>query len=415
MRQTSLTFSLWLAMAVVCQAGDWPQWGGPNRDNLSTETGLLEEWPEGGPRQLWVYRDAGLGYSGVSVVNNVIYTMGARNDEEYVIAINAADGTERWSSKMASLYTNKWGDGPRGTPTVAGAHVYALSGNGILTCNEIDSGRQVWHKEMADFGGKRPGWGYCESVLVRGDHVLCTPGGDKGAVIALDRMTGDTIWQSSQFTDGAQYASILPIEFEGQQQLVQLSQKTLVGLNPASGDVIWKSEWPGQTAVIPTPVYHTGQVYITSGYGVGCKLVQLHKDSEPTDVYMNKVMKNHHGGVVLVGKHIYGHSDGVGWICQDFATGELVWNERDPKKKGSLTYADGKLYLVYEQDGTVALIDASPEGWNLRSSFVLSPQTEQRSPSGKIWTHPVISNGRLYLRDQELLMSYDISARSSGK
>lgn len=403
-------FGLMMLVSTV-SAEDWPQWRGPNRNDLSTETGLLKSWPDGGPKQLWVYKDAGLGYSGVAVVEGLVYTMGAREDQEYLVAVSAADGQEKWAVSMAGRLENKWGDGPRGTPTVYDGMVYALGGTGVLVCADAATGKVVWKKEMADFGGKRPGWGFCESVLIDGDKVVCTPGGNQGALLALDRKTGETVWQSKDFTDGAQYASILPIEFGGQRQLVQLTMKTLVGVNPDNGNILWKSEWPGQTAVIPTPIYKDGYVYITSGYGVGCKLVKLAADADPTDVYVNKVMKNHHGGVVLVGDHLYGYSDGVGWLCQDFLTGEMVWNERDALGKGCVTYAEGKLYLVDERDGTVALIDASPEGWKEHGRFVLSPQTEQRSPSGRIWTHPVVSNGRLYLRDQELLMSYDIRAQ----
>jgi len=400
-----------LALISTVSAGDWPQWRGPDRTDVSTETGLLKSWPEGGPKQLWVYKEAGLGYSGVAVVEGIIYTMGAREDEEYLIAVSVSDGAEKWAVPMGGGLENKWGNGPRGTPTVQDGMVYALGGTGVLVCAEAGTGRIVWKKEMSDFGGKRPNWGFCESVLVDGDKVVCTPGGDKGALLALDKKTGETLWQSSDFQDGAQYASILPIEFGGQRQLVQLTMKTLVGVNPETGSILWKSEWPGQTAVIPTPIYKDGYVYITSGYGVGCKLVKLAAGADPTDVYVNKNMKNHHGGVVLVGDHLYGYSDGVGWLCQDFLTGEIVWNDREALGKGCITYAEGKLYLVDERDGTVVLIDASPEGWKEHGRFTLSPQTEQRSPSGRIWTHPVVSNGRLYLRDQELLLSYDIQAQ----
>ncbi len=394
--------------AGLCLAGDWPQWRGPDRTDISAETGLLAAWPEGGPKQVWVNTDVGLGYSGVAVVNEVIYTMGAREEQEYLIAVNAADGSEKWSVLMGDRLKNGWGDGPRGTPTVVEDLVYGLSGNGVLVCSQVASGSIVWQKSMSDFGGKKPGWGYCESVLVDGEKVVCTPGGSQGSVLALDRRTGEAVWQSKDFTDGAQYASIVPIEFEGQPQYLQLTQKTLVGLNPDDGSVLWKSEWPGQTAVIPTPIYKDGYVYITSGYGVGCKLVKLAKGADPTDVYFNKNMKNHHGGVILIGDHIYGHSDGGGWMCQDFLTGEIVWNERGALGKGGLTAADGKLYCVDEKSGAVALVEASPSGWKEHSRFVLEPQTEQRSPQGRIWTHPVIAHGKLYLRDQELLLCYDI-------
>ncbi|MDX1966821.1 MAG: PQQ-binding-like beta-propeller repeat protein [Planctomycetaceae bacterium] len=406
---------LWMVVACLstgwAAAGDWPQWRGPDRTDVSTETGLLTSWPEGGPRQVWINKDVGLGYSGVAVVNGVLYTMGAREDQEYLIAVNVADGTEKWSVKMGDRLKNGWGDGPRGTPTVAEDLVYGLSGNGVLVCSQVTTGNIVWQQIMSDFGGKKPNWGYCESVLVDGDKVVCTPGGNKGAVLALDRRTGEPVWQSKDFTDGAQYASIVPIEFEGQPQYLQLTQKTLVGLNPADGSVLWKSEWPGQTAVIPTPIYKDGYVYITSGYGVGCKLVKLIKGADPTDVYFNKNMKNHHGGVILIGDKLYGHSDGGGWTCQDFLTGEVVWNEKGALGKGCLTAADGKLYCLDEKSGAVALVEASPSGWKEQSRFVLEPQTEQRNPQGRIWTHPVIANGKLYLRDQELLLCYDILGR----
>ncbi|OYW22309.1 MAG: polyvinylalcohol dehydrogenase [Planctomycetales bacterium 12-60-4] len=405
---------VWLVLgslsAGLAFGGDWPQWRGPDRTDISAETGLLSSWPEDGPKQLWVNKDVGLGYSGVAVVGNVLYTMGAREEQEFLIAVNVADGSEKWSVPMGDRLTNKWGDGPRGTPTVVDDLVYGLSGSGVLVCAQTDSGSILWQKSMSDFGGKKPNWGYCESVFVDDEKVVCTPGGNQGAVLALNRRTGETLWQSKDFTDGAQYASIVPIVFAGKPQLIQLTQKTLVGLDPADGSVLWKTDWPGQTAVIPTPIYKDGYVFITSGYGVGCKLVKLVEGGDPTEVYFNKNMKNHHGGVILVGDHLYGNSDGVGWICQDFLTGEIVWNERGALGKGCLTCADGKFYMVDERDGTVALVDVSTEGWKEHGRFVLSPQTEQRSPSGRIWTHPVVADGKLYLRDQELLLCYDVKA-----
>jgi len=390
------------------QAADWPQWQGPDRTNVSQETGLLKSWPEGGPKQVWVTRDAGLGYAGMVVVGETLFTLGARGDQEFLIALNVADGSEKWSTAFSDLLTEGHGDGPRGTPTVVGDTVYALSGTGTLVCASTYDGNIVWQAKAGDFGGKKPGWGYCESVLVEGDKVVWTPGGKQGTVVALNRKTGDKIWQSSQFTEGAQYASVIAAEHGGRRQYIQLVQQHVFGLDAETGDLLWQSDWNGKTAVIPTPIFHDGYVYVSSGYGVGCKLVQLSDTNEATDVYKNQNMKNHHGGVLRLGDHLFGFSDGVGWLCQDFATGEIVWREKNALGKGCLTYADGRLYLVDEKNGEVVLIDASANGWKERGRFVLDPQSEQRKPSGRIWTHPTIANERLYLRDQELVFSYDI-------
>ena len=406
--RTLLSTSALLSVCLQVHAGDWPQWRGADRNDISKETGLLKSWPEAGPERIWLSKEAGLGYSGFSIVDGKLFTMGLDGSDSYLHSFDAGTGKKLWSTKISGHFTNKWGDGPRGTPTVDGGFVYALAAKGELVCAKVADGAVVWKKELlGDLGGKVPGWGYCESVLVDGDNVICTPGGKKGIMLALDKKTGKTVWTSEAFPDGAQYASVLPIEFEGVRQYVQLTQKALSGVRASDGKLLWQSSWTGRTAVIPTPIYADGHVYISSGYGVGCKLVKL-GGAEPKDVYVNKTMKNHHGGVIKYGDHLYGYSDGGGWLCQDFKTGELVWNEKKALSKGAITCADGKFYLLEESTGNVVLIDASSKGWKERGRFKLSPQTAQRSPAGKVWTHPVISNGRLYLRDQEILYCYDI-------
>ena len=260
---------------------------------------------------------------------------------------------------------------------------------------------------VQELGGKVPGWGYTESVLVDQGRVICTPGGKNGALAALDAKTGKVLWRSKEFTDAAQYSSPIVIEHQGKRQYVQLFMKNLVGIEAKSGKLLWKSEWPGKVAVIPTPIYADNHVYISSGYGVGCKLVEL-GGFTPKDIYENKVMKNHHGGVIKKGDFLYGYSDGYGWVCQNFKSGELVWNEKKALGKGAIAYADGKFYCLGEGDGRVILIEATPRGWTPKGEFTISPQTKQRNPKGKVWTHPVISNGKMYLRDQELIFCYDI-------
>ena len=372
------------------------------------EKGLLQDWPEGGPKKMWTVNDAGLGYSGVTVQAGSLYTMGAFDKKEMLLAYNSSSGKKLWEVHVGELLTNGWGDGPRMSPTISNGKIYALGARGNLLCVLAKNGKQVWKKSLVDdLGGKVPGWGYTESVLVDQGKVICTPGGKDGAIAALDADSGRTIWRTKSFTDGAQYSSPISIMHQGKKQYVQLVMKNIVGIEPGNGSVLWKSKWPGKVAVIPTPIFSNGHVYVTSGYGVGCKLVKL-GDNYPTNVYENKVMKNHHGGVIKVGEHLYGYSDGVGWACQDFKTGELIWNEKKALGKGAIAYADNRLYCQGEGDGRLILIDASPTGWKTHGEFTISPQTKKRNPKGRIWTHPVICDGKLYLRDQEYILCYDI-------
>lgn len=396
--------------ALVSTAADWPQWRGVNRDDVSTETGLLKSWPEGGPKLVWMNKDAGLGYAGYAIADGVLYTMGARDAVEYVIAIDVATGKEKWSAEAGPLLTNGWGDGPRSTPTVSGGKVYALSGKGHLGCFNAADGKKAWGTAMEELGGKVPGWGYTESVLVDGNLVVCTPGGPQGAVAAFDKESGKKAWQSGGWTDPAQYSSIIAVDHNGARQLIQLTMQNAGAVNAKDGSVLWQIPFPGKTAVIPTPIFHDGHVFVCAGYGVGAKLIKVGPGNAAEDLNpnMNTDMVNHHGGVVLVDGHLYGFSDKGGWTCLDFKTGAVKWQEQRAFKKGAIHFADGKLYLLEEGTGAVALIDASPEGWKEHGRFTLSPQTTQRNPKGKVWTHPVVANGKLYLRDQELLYCFDV-------
>lgn len=387
---------------------DWPSWRGEERTGVSQESGLLQEWPSGGPRKIWTSHEAGLGYSGFTIQNGVLFTMGAYGKKEMLIALDADSGKKKWSLQIGELLTNGWGDGPRMSPTLANGKIYALGGKGNLVCADTGRGKLIWKKSMVDdLGGKVPGWGYTESVLFDQGKVICTPGGNSGTLAALDANTGKTVWRSKDFTDGAQYSSPIAVNHEGQRQYIQLVMKNLVGIDSHDGSLLWKSSWPGKVAVIPTPIYSDGHAYITSGYGVGCKLVRIGKNA-PQNIYENKVMKNHHGGVIKIKDYLYGYSDGVGWVCQNFKTGEMMWNEKKALGKGAIAYADGRLYCQGEGDGRIIMIEASPKGWNPCGEFVISPQTKQRNPKGRIWTHPVICDGKLYLRDQEYILCYNI-------
>jgi outer membrane protein assembly factor BamB len=308
------------------------------------------------------------------------------------------------------LYTNGWGDGPRSTPTIDGDHLYTIAGRGNLVCLVAATGKKVWEVSMTDdLGGKLQSWGYTESPIIEGDLVVCTPGGSEGTLAAFDKKTGKKKWQTKDWTDNAQYSSIIGVTHNGGRQLIQLTMQTLAGVDPSNGKVLWTSEFPGKTAVIPTPIFKDGQVFVAAGYGVGCQSVKIGSGNKVDKLYENTNMVNHHGGVVLVGDHLYGYSDKGGWTCMELKTGEVVWADKSAKK-GAIHYADGMLYLLEEDSGTVILIEASPKGWNEKGRFVIEPQTTQRNPKGKVWTHPVVANGKLYLRDQELLFCFDVKS-----
>jgi outer membrane protein assembly factor BamB len=403
-----LAFSA-LSLSASAAGSDWPQWRGPDRTDVSKETGLLKSWPAAGPKRVWLFENAGQGYSGPAIANGKYFTLGTRDGSEILLVLDANTGKELWTAKLGEILDNGWGDGPRGTPTVDGDRVYALSGPGELVCLKVADGKILWKASMKELGGKRPNWGYTESVLVDGPHVLCTPGGAQGTVAALDKLTGKVVWQSKELTEAAHYSSIVPATINGQAQLVQRNEKTVFGLAPKDGKLLWQTTFPGRTAVIPTPIIRGNDVYVTAGYGAGSKLVRIGADNKVTEVYENKVMKNHHGGVVLIGDHVYGHNDN-GWVCQDFATGAEVWMNKS-LGKGAVSSADGMLYCLDEKTGAVVLAAASPTGWKESGRFTLDPQSKIRSPKGHIWTHPVISHGKLYLRDQELVYCFDISGK----
>ncbi len=388
---------------------EWPQWRGPKRDGHSPSTGLLPKWPAGGPSLMWKATGLGTGYSSVSLGNGTIFTMGDSLSDSFVHAIDLA-GKPLWKAKVGKPGGNY--PGPRCTPTSEGGHVFALGQFGDLLCVEEASGKEIWRKNLEkDFNGRMmSGWGYSESPLVDGDKVVCTPGGADGTIVALNKKDGSVVWRSKDFKDSAAYSSLVVAEIGGVRQYIQLTDSHVAGFAAADGQVLWQAKRPGRTAVIPTPVVQGDLVYVTSGYGVGCNLFRVSSSGsgfKAEEVYANKGMVNHHGGVVLVNDHIYGYSDGKGWVCQEFKTGKTVWEEKQKLGKGAISYADGHLYLRSEGDkGTVALIEATPRGYKESGRFDQPDRSEQNS-----WPHPVIAGGRLYLRDQDFLLCYDVKSK----
>ncbi len=408
MKNALLALTALTLLTPLTPAADWPTWRGLKRDGSSTEKNLLTTWPAGGPELAWTTTGCGSGYSSVSVANGRVFTMGDGPDGSSVRAFEEKSGKPLWVSEIVGKPGGNY-EGPRCTPTVDGDALYALGQFGDFVCLDVATGKERWRKNLGtDFGGRYSGWNYTESPLVDGNLVLCTPGGKKGAIVALDKKTGSLLWQSTEFTDGAQYSSLVPADINGIHQYIQLTGESVAGVDAATGKLLWRAERKGQTATITTPIYANNQVYVTSGYGVGCNAFKITKDADgfkTEEIYANKNMANHHGGVILLGDYLYGFSDskGGGWICQEFKSGDIKWSDKGVGK-GSIGYADGHFYCRSEgKQGTVALIEATPDGYKETGRFDQPDRSAKNS-----WPHPVIANGRLYLRDQDVLLCYDV-------
>jgi outer membrane protein assembly factor BamB len=422
MKTRTLLSVLVSGLTVFLAGADWPQWQGPERDNVSRETGLLKSWPRGGPQLLWTFDEAGNGYAGPAIVGDRLYLPGGDGKNEFVIAVDVNTGKKVWTSNIGSFYRNRYGSGPRGAPTVDGDAVVVLSAKGDLCCLDSHGGAKRWSISLTDpgVGGSIPVWGYSESPLVDGEQVVCTPGGSKGSLAAFDRHTGKVLWRSEGLSDEAAYSSIVVAEIGGVRQYVQQTMNGIVAVSPSDGKLLWRfprKEY--RTAVIPTPVIHEGLVYAVAGYGAGAALLKVDRLDGKFDVKnlyddtARRVMDDKHGGVVAVGKDVFGWSDSGGgrWVCQDIRTGKAVWRS-NALGIGSLTCADGHLYCYSEDDGTCVLVPASPADWKEDGRFTIPRHPTSREFANSVWTHPVVANGRLYLRDQQYLFCYDVKEKA---
>lgn len=401
------------------QPADWPQFRGPRGDAISSETGLLTAWPEGGPKLLWQIDTLGKGYSTVSIAGGKILTMGDRkaagdDQQQYVIALDLATREELWATRIGPSHR----DGPRCTPTIDGPLVYALGTDADLVCLETATGKIVWRKNLTkDFGGKMmSGWKYSESPTVDGDRLVCTPGGPEATIVALNKKTGDVIWKSvipeigKRGKDGAGYSTIVVAEIDGVRQYVQILGRGAVSVAADSGKFLWGyNRVANGTANIPSAVVRGNDVFVTTGYKTGCAALKVFRNGDSfnaEEVYFldHKTFENHHGGVVLVGDHIYGgHGSNSGVpVCLELTTGQVAWKAEAPgEKSAAVVYADGHLYFRY-QNGLVALIEATPEAFRVKGTFMPA------FTKGNNWAHPVIHDGKLYLRQSNVLMCYDV-------
>lgn len=399
---------------------DWPQWQGPNRQANCLETGLLKTWPENGPPLLWQTRDLGIGFSTPSVAAGRIYGMSQRANNDGVWCLDEKSGKEIWFQGISSAQKVNF-EGARCTPTVDRDRLYALTVGGVLGCLECGSGKLVWKKNLvSDFGGRMMSqWGYSESPLVDGEQVICTPGGAKAALVALNKKNGNVIWKTEMADcGGAGYASCIVSEAGGIRQYITFVGKSLISVDAKTGKLLWRyDKVANRTANCSSVIVKDDFVFASSSYGVGSVLLKIEakgKGLAANEIRFldGKTFQNHHGGMALVGEHIYGgHGQNRGEpTCIDFKTGEVAWKDRAPGSGSAAVLAfEGGLIFRY-QDGTMALIEANPTKFNLKAKFKLPYDSGKPS-----WPHPIIANGRLYIREQDVLMCFDVKEQKAAR
>jgi outer membrane protein assembly factor BamB len=384
----------------------WPQFHGPNRDNQSTETGLLKKWPDGGPVLLWTAKGLGHGYSTVSIVGGMIYTAGSIENDTVITAMNM-DGEIQWHVENGPGWT---GDRPgtRGTPTIDGNRLYHQSPIGNLVCLDARTGTKIWgFNTLEKFKSKTNTWALAESLLVDGKHLICCPGGPQTSMVALNKNTGSVIWTAPSTGDLAGYSSPTLVEYQGLRTIIALTAKNIIGVNADNGELLWRLKHESYADEnVMTPIFHDGQVFISSLKAGSVKWKLNVKDGKASleELWRTQELDCHHGGALLVNGNIHGNStfrNSKSWICLDWQTGEKKYMDKGVGK-GSLTYADGMLYTLSE-NGVMGLVRPTSKGYELVSSFDIP-----KGGKGNSWAHPVVCGGRLYIRHGDFLYVYKI-------
>ncbi len=393
--------------AAASGAPYWPRFHGPKGDNLSTDTGLLKQWPEEGPKLLWTAKGLGHGFASVTLAGGLIYSAGNKDKKTIVTAVDL-DGNTVWQKDNGQAWTGSY-PGARGTPTIDGDRIYHESPVGQVACMDAQTGQPIWSLNiLKEFEGQNITWALAESVLVDGDRLICCPGGNKASVAALDKMTGKTVWTAKSTGVKASYASPVLAECQGLRMILTMNSKAFLGVNADNGELLFT--FPHETTYdvnATSPIYHDGQVFVCSGYGSGSAMFKLKVEGQKASVeqvWKSKDLDNHHGGVILLDGYVYGAASGGRWMCLDWKSGEKMYAERGVGK-GSLTYADGMLYTLSEQRD-LGLVEATPKGHKVISKFKVPSGGE-----GPSWAHPVVCGGRLYVRHSDQLFAYDVRER----
>ncbi len=418
-----VTFVSFGLLFTAAQAADWPQWRGPQRTGVSAETGLLKQWPEEGPKLLWQIKDISEGYGTAAVAGSRLYVVGNRGlENESVQALTVEDGKEIWSTRLGKV-GNPDQQPPyplaRSTPTVDGGVLYALSSDGDLARVQTATGEVLWKKSLrADFGGIPGKWAYAESPLVDGDVLVVTPGGSDATILALNKKDGAVIWKSAvPGGDAAGYSSVVATQAAGRKQYVQFLDKGVVGVDAKTGQFLWRYDKTASgPANIPTAVAHDGLVYSSNARRFGGGLVRLQAADDGVtaeEVYFERYVPHTMGGQVLIDGHLYG-TNAEGLAAAEFATGQVKWQE-GANGPGSVLYADGLLY-VHRENGDVQLVEVTPQAFQTKGSF--KPPNQPEHPRGSreaAWAHPVLANGRLYIRDLGTLWCYEVKDAKAGR
>ena len=403
-----------ILFCIPALAADLTRWLGPNRDGQFAETGLLKSWPEGGPKSVWKVKGLGEGYSSIAVVGNRIYTQGQEGQQQFVLALDATTGKEVWKTSTGKPFQSDQGGGPRNMPQIDGNRLFALASDGTLVCLDAETGKRVWgFNYIEKFGSRNPRWGFSEHPLIDGDRLVIAPGGSGAGIVALNKATGAVIWQSQD--DLASYSSVLPIDFGGLHIYTVMTASAAIGVDARDGSLLWRyAKVVNGVANIATPIYADGYVYYSTDYNTGCALLKLAAEGgkvTATEVYFNRDMQNHYTTSMKVGDYLYGFSGNQPGIlvAMDLKTGKVAWKDRSVDK-GNCVLAENLLYCQGES-GKIGLIDPSPAGYKEISRFQIQPQDVSGAfwaPSGHMWTYPAIANGRLYIRDQDVLYAYDV-------
>lgn len=406
---------------------NWPQWRGPNRDGISADTGLLQSWPDGGPRKLFTASGMGAGFSSVAVVDGRLYTLGdfrgGGRDGQFALAFDASDGRPLWATRIGDRHEDEYG-GPRGTPSVDAGMVYVMSSDGNLVALQSETGERVWSKNLPrDFGARRPTWLFAESPLIDGDRIVFGPGASRAAIVTLDKKTGREVWRAHMpdlgpasaraGVEGPDYSSVVISEGGGVKQYVRLSGRGLISVRADDGWFLWGSNsMVNGTANIATPIIKDNLVFASTSYGAGSAMLELAPSANnrvtATQRYFldGGTFQNHHGGMIEMDGYVYGgHGLKQGFPkCIELTTGKIMWggNFRNAGQgSAAISAADGHLYFRYE-NGMMILIEATPDEYREKGQFKIPGV---RDPS---WSHPVITGGRMYLREQDALHVYDV-------